>query len=203
LSKTTWLALSLAFLLALLVIAALYIHFTRQEGYRELYPSKVEELIREAKASLVVSVEGFSNGSAIPSKYTCDGPDLSPEVRISNIPDNAKSIALLVYDPDTPSGVFYHWLIYNIASRGRDITIPGGQPREVRVELGLQGINDFGEPGYRGPCPPPSHGKHRYVFLALALDSEVHLEGEDIPSILAYMKGHVIAYGVYVGLYER
>ena len=142
----------------------------------------------------------FKNGEWIPKKYTCDGMDLSPPIRIENVSKDVKSFVIIVEDPDAPYGVFTHWIAWNITST----TIPEGIPKikDVREPIKMkQGLNDFGEIGYRGPCPPP--GKpHRYFIKVYALD--IYLTGDyDKESLLRAIEGHVIQYGEIYGIYGR
>ncbi len=146
----------------------------------------------------------FDDGGKIPSKYTCDGADISPRLDISQVPPDAKSLAVVVDDPDAPGGVFDHWVIWNIRA---DIdTIPEEVPKkEVVDSLGgaLQGKNDFGSIGYRGPCPPGGPA-HRYRFKAYALDEKLDLDSEVLKKDLEKeMEGHVLSKDEIVGKYSR
>jgi len=137
----------------------------------------------------------FQEGGNIPSKFTCDGSDISPPLQITGVPSEAKSLVLIADDPDAPSGLFTHWLIWNIPPQTNSIS-EGSAPK------GVHGTNDFGKPDYKGPCPPP--GTHRYSFKIYALDRELDLRGGAKRSQLdAAMKGHVVAQGVLVGRYAR
>ena len=137
----------------------------------------------------------FQEGGNIPSKFTCDGSDISPPLQITGVPSEAKSLVLIADDPDAPSGLFTHWLIWNIPPQTISIS-EGSAPK------GVHGTNDFGKPDYKGPCPPP--GTHRYSFKIYALDRELDLRGGAKRSQLdAAMKGHVVAQGVLVGRYAR
>ncbi len=144
----------------------------------------------------------FEDGGFIPAKYTCDGEDVNPPLRMSNLSENAKSLAIVVEDPDAPGGVFAHWIAWNIPPVGE---IPEGIPKEAKLSEPLkivQGKNDFGRIGYNGPCPPG--GVHHYHFKVYVLDTELKLEpGATKGELLKAMKGHVIQYGELVGLYSR
>jgi len=141
----------------------------------------------------------FINGGDIPLKYTCDGMDISPPLEWEKI-DNAKTYAIIVEDPDAPGGTFIHWVIYNIKRN----LLPENVRKEMEIEIGIQGVNDFGKIGYNGPCPPKSHGPHRYYFNVYALDSELPLRknitANDLKSI---MKNHIISSGNLMGKYKR
>jgi Raf kinase inhibitor-like YbhB/YbcL family protein len=142
-----------------------------------------------------ITSSAFQQGGNIPSKFTCDGSDTSPPLQITGVPSGAKSLVLIADDPDAPSGLFTHWLIWNIPAQTSSIA-EGSAPK------GLQGANDFGKSGYRGPCPPP--GTHRYSFKIFALDRELELRsGAKRSQLDAAMKGHVIAQGELVGRYAR
>ncbi len=151
-----------------------------------------------------VASPAFEEGGVIPSRYTCDGEDVSPELLIEGVPGGARSIAVYVYDPDAPMGWFTHWTLYDVRPGvGR---IPEAVPPRPVVEgLGLQGLNDFGRVGYGGPCPPPGHGRHRYVFLVLALDTpRLQLPpGASPGEFVEAVRGHVVAYGYTYGVYSR
>ncbi len=155
-----------------------------------------------AEEKLVVNSPAFGNGGRIPDKYTCVGPDVSPPLTISNVPDEAVELALVMYDPDAPIGVFYHWTLYSIPRETR--SLPENIPKEEVTEYGVQGRNDFGRIGYGGPCPPRGHGTHRYYFLVLALNSEIGLApGVSAKEFLRTIEGKVIGYGVLMGTYSR
>ena len=142
-----------------------------------------------------ITSSAFQEGGNIPSKFTCDGSDTSPPLQITGVPSEAKSLVLIADDPDAPSGLFTHWLIWNIPPRINSIP-------ESSAPKGVHGTNDFGKSDYKGPCPPP--GTHRYSFKVFALDRELDLRGGAKRSQLdAAMKGHVVAQGVLVGRYAR
>src|SRR6476660_9277433 len=146
-------------------------------------------------AKMNISSSSFQNGGNIPSKFTCDGADANPGLRIEGVPAEAKSLVLIVDDPDAPGGLFTHWLVWKIDPHTNSIA-EGSAPK------GVQGANDFGKSGYRGPCPPP--GTHRYSFKIFALDRELDLRsGAKRSQVDAAMKGHVIAQGELVGRYAR
>ena len=147
------------------------------------------------EAKMKITSSAFHEGGNIPSKFTCDGSDISPPLQITGVPSEAKSLVLIADDPDAPSGLFTHWLIWNIPPQTNSIS-EGSAPK------GVHGTNDFGKPDYKGPCPPP--GTHRYSFKIYALDRELDLRGGAKRSQLdAAMKGHVVAQGVLVGRYAR
>jgi Raf kinase inhibitor-like YbhB/YbcL family protein len=147
------------------------------------------------EAKMKITSSAFQQGAEIPSKFSCDGANTSPPLQISDVPAGAKSLALIVDDPDAPSGLFTHWMVWNISLQTSAIA-EGGAPK------GSQGTNDFGKSGYGGPCPPS--GTHRYYFRVFALDRELDLPaGAKRSQVDAAMKGHVIAQGELMGKYSR
>jgi Raf kinase inhibitor-like YbhB/YbcL family protein len=144
----------------------------------------------------------FREGDVIPSKFTCDGADVSPALDWANVPAGAKSLALICDDPDAPGGTWVHWLVYGVAADRR--SLGEGVPAAPVIQgLCIQGRNDFKRIGYGGPCPPP--GKpHRYFFKLYALDSTLDLKpGAKKPEVEKAMKGHVLAQGQLMGKYQR
>ncbi len=144
----------------------------------------------------------FGDRSRIPAQYTCDGGDFSPPLSWSQPPAGTRSQALIVDDPDAPSGVFTHWLLFNIppdrTTLQEDVSRADSVPG-----VGEQGTNDFGRPGYGGPCPPGGR-PHRYVFTIYALDSTLGQgRGRTKGELLRQMSGRVLAKGQLVGLYQR
>jgi Raf kinase inhibitor-like YbhB/YbcL family protein len=135
----------------------------------------------------------FEQGTSVPKKFTCDGPDINPTLVITDIPTEAQSLALIVDDPDAPGGTWAHWVVYNIpvVERIDEDSIPG-----------KQGTNDFGKKDYGGPSPPS--GTHRYFFKLYALDTELALgEGVDKEALEAAMEGHIIDKAELIGVYKR
>ena len=142
-----------------------------------------------------ITSPAFQEGGNIPSKFTCDGSDTSPPLQINGVPAEAKSLVLIADDPDAPGGLFTHWLLWNVPAQTKSIA-------EGSASNGVQGTNDFGKSGYRGPSPPP--GVHRYSFKVFALDRELDLSsGAKRSQLDAAMKGHVVAQGELMGRYAR
>ena len=151
-----------------------------------------------------VSSGAFKDGGKIPSRFTCDGEDVSPPLKIKGVSTKTKSLALVMDDPDAPIGVFDHWLIWNIPA---DTTsIPEGVPREKSVgSVGgaRQGRNGFGGIGYRGPCPPGGPA-HRYRFKLYALDTMLDLgPGASKAELERAMEGHIVEKAELTGRYGR
>jgi hypothetical protein len=137
----------------------------------------------------------FANGEVIPERYTCDGDDVSPPLEWTAPPDGTVALALCVDDPDAGRYPFTHWLAWGLDPRAGTLAEGEAAPREGR--------NDFGAPGYRGPCPPP--GKpHRYVFTLYALGAEPQLGPSDRRlSFDRAVDGHVLATAKLTGTYGR
>jgi Raf kinase inhibitor-like YbhB/YbcL family protein len=161
-----------------------------------------EQLPKEGKMALSVSSTAFHEGDRIPSKYTCQGQDVSPPLAWSEPPQGTQSLALTVDDPDAPSGVFTHWVILNIPPDSREL--PEALSTQAQLPNGtLQGKNDFGRIGYGGPCPPPGR-PHRYRFTLYALDQPLDLKaGASKKQVLDAMQGHILAQGQLTGTYQR
>jgi len=143
----------------------------------------------------------FSQNGMIPSKYTCDGQDISPPLSWAAVPDGTTSIALIADDPDAPLGTFVHWVLFNLPGDKGELS--ENVPKEKTLPEGAaQGINGFRKVGYGGPCPPS--GAHRYYFKMYALDKKLELEpGANKPELLAAMEGHILGKGKLMGRYER
>jgi Raf kinase inhibitor-like YbhB/YbcL family protein len=151
---------------------------------------------KEAEAMITVTSSAFTEGEMIPRKFTCDADDINPPLALAGVPAAAKSLVLIVDDPDAPRGTWTHWLIWNIdpATYGiRENSVPAGA---------VLGKNDFGRTPYGGPCPPS--GVHRYFFKFYALDSRLALkDGASRKDLEKAMRGHVIAEGQLMGKYQR
>ena len=142
-----------------------------------------------------ITSSAFQQAGSIPSRFTCDGANASPPLQIADVPSGAKSLVLIVDDPDAPSGLFTHWIVWNISPETSTVA-EGSTPK------GVQGTNDFGKSSYGGPCPPS--GTHRYYFKIVALDRELNLPfGAQRSQLDAAIKGHVIAQGELIGRYSR
>ena len=161
-----------------------------------------EQSLKEGEMVLAVSSPAFQEGSKIPTKYTCEGQDVSPALTWGESPVETQSFALIVDDPDAPVGVFTHWVIFNIPSDSRQLA--EAIPTQAQLPSGaLQGKNDFGRIGYGGPCPP-SGRPHRYRFTVYALDQSLDLDaGASKKQVLDAMRGHILAQGQLTGTYQR
>ena len=147
-------------------------------------------------AAMTITSPAFGNKEPIPSKFTCDGADINPALNISNVPPEARSLALIMDDPDAPGGMWVHWVVWNIDPKTREI-------KENSVPPGAKlGVNDFRKTPYGGPCPPS--GTHRYFFKLYALDAMPNLGSGTTKSALEKaMKGHILAQVELMGLYKR
>lgn len=145
----------------------------------------------------------FAQGAAIPAQYTCDGEDRSPAFSWSGAPAGTKSFVLVCVDPDAPSGLFHHWAAFDIPASYRGLE--AGYGKKSLDPAVRQAVNDFGRPGYGGPCPPRSHGPHHYHFRLSALDiiSLDALPTVKCAEIIALAGRHEIAAAELVGLYNR
>jgi hypothetical protein len=152
---------------------------------------------------LKLTSPAFAEGQSIPKRFTCDGPGISPPLAWSGVPAGARSLALVVDDPDAPGGLFTHWIVLGLAAQA-DSLAEGAATRGLPPGA-VQGVNDFDRPGYGGPCPP--HGRHRYVHHLYALD----LAPGVLPAVRkanrsridAALQGHILAHARLTGTYER
>jgi Raf kinase inhibitor-like YbhB/YbcL family protein len=155
------------------------------------------------KMALQLFSTAFKEGDFIPAKFSCEGINVSPQLHWSGVPKGVNSFAIIVDDPDAPSGDFVHLVIYNIPANFNELHENVTPSRNIPDEVML-GTNDFGRIGYGGPCPPA--GKpHRYLFKIYALDTILHhLEtGSTKQQLLTAMKGHILAEGQLTGKYQR
>ena len=135
----------------------------------------------------------FKNKEMIPKKFTCQGEDINPALKIEDIPKAAKSLVLVVDDPDAPGGVWIHWVVFNIpiTSEIEENSIPG-----------IQAMNNFNKSDYGGPCPPS--GTHRYFFKVYALDTKLDLQGGvTLKEVEEAMKNHILDKNQLIGLYKK
>lgn len=138
----------------------------------------------------------FLNNERIPSKYTCDGENSGPELYVSGVPSNAKSLVLIIDDPDAPMGLFTHYVLFNIPVDTSKL-LPSQPPKSA-----IEARNDFGQNAYGGPCPP--NGTHRYFFKIFALDKTINLQtGVVRQKVDDEMRGHVLEDAQLIGLYAR
>ncbi len=155
--------------------------------------------------ALTIRSSAFAEGGEIPTQYTCEGADRSPPLTFSGVPPAARSLALIVDDPDAPDPkapkmVYVHWVLHDLppdAGGLAEAVQPAALPAGARV-----GRNDFGRSGYGGPCPPI--GRHRYFFKLYALDAMLGDLGPlTKPRLLQAMKGHVVEEAQLMGTYQK
>ncbi|MBN1697635.1 MAG: YbhB/YbcL family Raf kinase inhibitor-like protein [Spirochaetales bacterium] len=142
---------------------------------------------------MTLTSSAFTDSARIPSRYTCDGDDVNPPLSVADVPSGAKSLALIVDDPDAPAGTWVHWVVYDIPviSRIGENSVPG-----------KQGRNNLGKLDYGGPCPPA--GTHRYYFRLYALDfSPDKREGLTKKELMNVMSGHILGKAELMGVYSR
>lgn len=149
-----------------------------------------------------IKSSAFQHEGDIPRKYTCDGADVSPPLNWTSPPRGTKSLALICDDPDAPVGTWVHWVLFGLPPETREL--PEGIPTDkVIPNGGKQGINDFGNIGYGGPCPPPGPA-HRYFFKLYALDAEPDLKpGATKKELVKAMDKHILAQAELMGRYRR
>ena len=153
-------------------------------------------------ASLQISSDAFADGKIIPKDHTCDGADRSPPLHWDGAPERTKAFALVVDDPDAPSGVFTHWLLYNVPAAAKALDV-GVATTGTLGDGSRQGTNDFGRVGWSGPCPPPGSA-HRYRFKLYALSAPLELEpGAKRDAVLKAIKEKKLAEAEVTGKYER
>jgi len=155
--------------------------------------------------ALTISSPTFENGAEIPKRYTCDGEDVSPELRFGGVPQGAKGLALIVHDPDAPDPKatrmdWVHWILYNLPPTTtvlREGVGAGDLPPGT-----LQGLNDWKRLGWGGPCPPI--GRHRYFFQLHALNTALpDLDRPSRPRLQKEMQGHLLGSAELMGTYQR
>ena len=155
-------------------------------------------MAKEARkmADLKITCNSFAHNTEIPERYTCDGKDISPPLLIEAVPDGAKSLALIMDDPDAPVGIWVHWVLWSIPPQTREI-------KENSLPVGaVQGLNSWKRNSYGGPCPPS--GTHRDFFKLYALDTILNLAPASTKADLERaMHGHILAQGELMGTYRR
>jgi Raf kinase inhibitor-like YbhB/YbcL family protein len=147
-------------------------------------------------AEFSLTSSAFAYGQAIPRRHTCDGEDRSPPLSWSSPPGDARSLALILDDPDAPGGRFIHWLAWSIHPDAGGLAEGQAAP--------LEGRNDFGTVGYRGPCPPRGHGRHRYRLRLHAVAEDLRLaRGAGVAELEQALAAKVVSIAELVGTYQR
>ncbi len=151
-----------------------------------------------AVGTLHVESPAFATNGKIPVKFTCEGSDTRPALGFSGVPGQAKSLALIVDDPDAPNGTWVHWVVYNLPPSTTRI----GEGAAALPAGAIAGLNDFKKNSYGGPCPPS--GRHRYFFKLYALDTLLpKLDDATEAGLEHAMRGHIVAKGELMGTYQK
>lgn len=168
-------------------------------------PQKINKNAK-VNINMKISSPAFEPNAKLPNKYTCDGENINPPLLFSNAPQNAKSLVLILEDPDAPMGTFVHWIVYNIDPQIKEIkenSLPEGA---------VEGINTADQTDYISPCPPASQklqrgepsGVHHYIFKLYALDTVLNFANPlDKNKLLESMKNHILDQAELIGLYGR
>ena len=158
-----------------------------------------EEVVEEVAFEL--TSPHFTEGEAVPSAFSCDGQDVSPELNWVGAPPETVSFALIMDDPDAPVGTWDHWVLFNIPANRNQLS-DGIEPSEQLEDGSVHGSNSWGQLGYGGPCPPD--GTHRYFFQLYALDTMLDLPvGTSKEGLLQAVDGQVLGEAVLMGTYTR
>ncbi len=153
--------------------------------------------------SLELTSAAFESGETMPTRYTCEGADVSPPLAWRGVPRDARSLVLICDDPDSTNGPWSHWVLYDVPA-DRD-GLKEDVPPDGRLSWGgIQGRNDFGNPGYGGPCPSPPGSTHHYHFRLYALDESLDLPpGATRQQVLDRIQDHILDQTELIGLYTR
>lgn len=159
-------------------------------------------ITQTVSSSMTISSTAFKNNTTIPDVYTCNGRGINPPITVHNVPSTAKSLVVIIFDPDVSksllsSGIFYHWVVYNIDPKFTSI-LADSEPH------GIQGLNSAGKNTYYAPCPPDN--THRYFFSLFALNTNLTFTEPlkvTAPMIYSAIHGHIIASAEIIGLYNR
>lgn len=163
-------------------------------GLTESTPTTTAAAPTTFPTTMRLTSTAFEDEDAIPERFTCDGADISPALTLTDVPTDARTLVLVMEDPDAPGGTWDHWIAYDIPLVSEIIEDVG--------DLGIPAANSWGEPGYGGPCPP--NGTHRYFFTIFALDADLGLDsGTSKAQVLDALEGHVLAEATLVGTYSR
>lgn len=163
---------------------------------REAQPISMTNNSASLTSNMKLTSPVFNNNQNIPKKYTCDGENVNPSLSIYEVPQNTKSLTLIMDDPDAPMGTWVHWTVWNIDPKTTEIA-ENSVPNNA-----TQGTTSFGKPGYGGPCPPS--GTHRYFFKLYALDTTLTIpSSSDKADLEKTMEGHIFEKAELVGLYGR
>lgn len=196
--------MKVAFLVIFIALASLavgvYLFIEKPEQVSQFFTSKIN--------IMNITSPNFENSRFIPSTFSCDGQNINPALSIAEVPKSAKSLALIVNDPDAPSGSFVHWVMWNIYPDTKTIPLDAKVVASLNITspanhiVGQEGINGTGRVGYTGPCPPS--GAHHYIFKLYALDTMLKLDSATTkPMLEQAMASHILAEAELIGLYGR
>src|SRR3989344_4149198 len=186
-----------AFLIIILITAG-FIFFTNKSRNDRLekISNQNTEISGRGKSYMKITSPVFGNNKNIPSKYSCDGKNINPPLQFVDVPSSAKSLVLIVDDPDAPNGTFDHWVVFNIDPKTTEIK------ENSTPDNGVVGSSSIGNSKWVSPCPPS--GTHRYFFKLYALDAILDIsQNSNKEAVLDAMKEHVIAQSELIGLYSR
>lgn len=157
--------------------------------------------VEESKMSFSLSSTAFQNGAGIPSVYTCEGANISPPLSWQNAPSETKTFVLICEDPDAPAGTWTHWVLYNIPNQMKGLSENISKQAHL-ADGSMQGINDFKQIGYGGPCPPS--GTHRYYFKLYALNTHLSLPPKATKAqVEQAIEGHILQQTELMGIYKK
>lgn len=152
-------------------------------------------------AGLTLHSKAFDNGQPIPQRYACDGAGVSPPLTVSGVPDKAKSLTLIVDDPDAPSGGWTHWALYNLAT-GLVVLAPGAAGQALPGPASMA-ANSYHKREYGAVCPPKGDSAHHYRFTLYALDTRLPDHLTDKKALKKAIQGHIVARTRLTGTYKR
>lgn len=182
-----------ALIVAVIAIGVLAVMFFVVGAPADNQSDNLEVQVKSINMRILSAV--FNDGENIPPKFTCDGDNTLPGFSVSGVPEQSKSLVFIMDDPDSPTGTWDHWIIFNVSPDTKEIA-------EGKEPAGIRGKNSWGEIGYGGPCP--GRGSHRYFFKVYALDSMIDLsEGTDKSTLLETMQGHILDSAELMGRYEK
>lgn len=185
-----------SFLAVVAVGLVIFLTVSSQINKLQKQTSNQKQDILSNIAPMQLSSSAFSSNGNIPRKYTCEGDGINPPLLFKDVPEGAKTLAVIVDDPDAPTSTWVHWLVWNI-----DASTKGIAENMVPSEA-IQGVTDFGQRQYGGPCPPS--GMHHYSFRLYALDTGLNLSSfANKAALEKAMEGHILARAELIGLYKK
>ncbi len=191
-----------SYITIIILIFLVVIYITAKSGvfdsFRNSTSTQNNSVTINKSKGMKITSPAFVNNTKIPSKYTCNGNNVNPPLIFEDVPHNAKSLVLIVDDPDAPMGTWVHWVVYNINPKAKDVA-ENSIPQD-----GIQAVTSFAKPGYGGPCPPS--GTHRYFFKLYALDTILHFDetqAVDKKAVEDAMNSHIVDQTEFIGLYSQ